>query len=281
MPERPEVETIIRRLRNGTHSHPPLPGQTIKQAEILWDGIIESPDPAAFQQSVQDKTILDAQRRGKYLHFPLNEGHLIAHLRMSGDMHLERKITEDGPRTPKTHERVLLNLDSPWQMVFVSVRKFGRMWFVNQPQTIFGKLGPEPLSADFTAEHLYEKLQAHSRQLKPLLLDQSFIAGLGNIYSDEALHMARLHPLRKSDSISRAESHALHHSIQTVLKEGIRRFGASLDWVYRGGEFQNHFQVYQQTGERCPHCGTKIEKIRVGQRGTHFCPNCQQAPPKD
>jgi formamidopyrimidine-DNA glycosylase len=113
------------------------------------------------------------------------------------------------------------------------------------------------------------------RQIKPLLLDQSFLAGLGNIYADESLNLARIHPLQRADRLTKAEARRLLASIRSVLAEGIRRNGASIDWVYRGGDFQNHFRVYQRTGQPCPRCGTPVERIVVGQRGTHFCPHCQ------
>jgi formamidopyrimidine-DNA glycosylase len=121
-------------------------------------------------------------------------------------------------------------------------------------------------------------LQSKHRQIKPLLLDQTFLSGLGNIYADESLNLAKLHPLTTSDSITVQQTEALHEAIRKVLKEGIRRNGASFDWVYRGGEFQNYFRVYDRAGKLCPACGTIIERIIVGQRSTHFCPNCQILP---
>ncbi|MCX6034993.1 MAG: DNA-formamidopyrimidine glycosylase, partial [Chloroflexi bacterium] len=135
--------------------------------------------------------------------------------------------------------------------------------------------GPEPLSEAFTADWLYSSLHIRRRQLKPLLLDQAFLAGLGNIYTDEALHLAKLHPLLLSDLVTKKQAKGLWQAIRKVLEEGIRRNGASIDWVYRGGDFQNHFRVYGRTGEPCPVCGTPIERTTVGQRGTHFCPKCQ------
>jgi formamidopyrimidine-DNA glycosylase len=279
MPELPEVETIIRRLRNGTRDHPPLPGRTIQSVRIQWKGIIAEPDAESFPEQVRGKTIQDARRRAKYLHFPLDEGHIIAHLRMSGDMRMEPRLTREGETPPPgQYDRILLNFSEPWRLTFVSVRKFGRMWYVNDPYEVFGGLGPEPLSDDFTAGDLYGMLQAHSRQIKPLLLDQTFIAGLGNIYTDESLHRAEIHPLRKSDSLSREEAGRLFTSVRKVLQEGIRQSGSSLDWVYRGGQFQNHFRVYKRGGQPCPVCGKEIQKISVGQRGTHFCPRCQPEP---
>jgi formamidopyrimidine-DNA glycosylase len=138
-----------------------------------------------------------------------------------------------------------------------------------------GSLGPEPLDETFTAQDLHRALHARQRQLKPLLLDQSFLAGLGNIYTDEALHLARLHPLTVSNSVSPEQSELLWRSIRQVLQEGILRNGASIDWVYRGGDYQHFFKVYQRTGNPCYNCGTPIERLVVGQRGTHYCPHCQ------
>jgi len=140
---------------------------------------------------------------------------------------------------------------------------------------VTGKLGPEPLEDGFTPQTLYEGLQARRRRLKPLLLDQSFLAGMGNIYTDEALHMARLHPQAMSNSVKREQAEVLWEAIRAVLQEGIRRNGASIDWVYRGGQFQNDFRVYGREGQACPACGTAIQRIVVGQRGTHLCPACQ------
>jgi len=280
MPELPEVETIIRRLRDGSQNHLPVPGQTIQSVEVTWNRIIAAPTPESFKQFLPGKKIIDARRRGKFLHFPLSEGHLIAHLRMSGDMRMEPSLTPTGTPCPsEAYDRVTLNFESGWRLAFSNIRKFGRMWFTNDPQSVFGGLGPEPLSEGLSAAKFFTLLQAHKRQIKPLLMDQNFIAGLGNIYTDESLFRAKLHPLRKSDSLSKAESQRLYHAIRAVLKEGIQEFGASLDWIYRGGQFQNTFRVYQQTGKPCPNCNTPIEKLTVGQRGTHICPACQAAPP--
>jgi len=279
MPELPEVETIIRRLRDGTQDHPSVLGHVIQSVEITWDRIIAEPEPQTFKEKLIGNKIQDARRRGKFLHFPLSEGHLIGHLRMSGDMRMQRGVNSDGnPAPPDPYDRVIMNFESAWRLTFNNVRKFGRMWFVEDTQSVFNSLGPEPLSGEFTPEFLYEKLHAAHRQIKPLLMDQSFIAGLGNIYTDESLFRARIHPLRKSDSLSRKEASMLHNAIQHTLREGILRFGSSLDWVYRGGEFQNHFNVYQQEGESCPVCGAKIVRVTIGQRGTHFCPKCQVYP---
>jgi formamidopyrimidine-DNA glycosylase len=279
MPELPEVETITRRLRNGTSDQPSVCGQTIQSVEVTWSRIIAEPDVPAFKDALLGKTINDARRRGKFLHFPLNEGHLIAHLRMSGDMRIENRLADDNQPSPLSpYDKVILNFASPYRLAFSEIRKFGRMWYVEDPLSVFGELGPEPLDPEFTAGRLYALLHAHSRQIKPLLLDQTFIAGLGNIYTDESLFRAGIHPLRKSDSLTTQEAASLHQAIQEVLRQGICRFGASLDWIYRGGEFQNDFSAYSRADQPCPVCGTAIMKISVGQRGTHFCPNCQKLP---
>jgi formamidopyrimidine-DNA glycosylase len=279
MPELPEVETIIRRLRNGTQDHPPVVGHIIQTLQVTWDRAVAQPDPATFERNLIGKQVMDARRRGKFLHFPLDEGHLIAHLRMSGDMRLERRFSISGDDLPiSPYDRVVINFQANWRLVFVNIRKFGRMWYVEDPQDVFSSLGPEPLEDSFTPQILYERLQRHHRQLKPLLMDQHFLAGLGNIYTDESLFKAKIHPLHPSDSLSKDEAKALFHAITQTLREGIHTFGASIDWVYRGGEFQNTFNVYGKAGEPCPICGTPIRKISVGQRGTHFCPNCQEMP---
>ncbi len=280
MPELPEVETIIRRLRNGTPDHPPLSGHTIQSVEITWERIIAEPAPQSFKENLIGKKIIDARRRGKFLHFPLSAGHLIAHLRMSGDMRMALRVSPEGnPITPKDYDRVILNFESVYRLSFSNIRKFGRIWYVEDPQSVFGDLGPEPLSVELNPEKFYSMLHAHNRQIKPLLMDQHFIAGLGNIYTDESLFRAKIHPLRKSDSLSREETKNLFNAIRTVLMEGIQQSGASLDWIYRGGTYQEVLKVYRREGEPCLICGTTIKKISVGQRGTHFCPNCQKLSP--
>ena len=279
MPELPEVETIIQRLKNGDLHHPPVPGHIIQSIEVTWDRIIAKPNPDDFKNNIIGKEIIDARRRGKFLHFPLNKGHMIAHLRMSGNMRMERRLTDESKTIPiEEYDKVIINFQENWRLVFVSIRKFGRMWYVEDQKTLFGDLGPEPLGEDFSANKLYEMLRAHSRQIKPLLMDQAFIAGMGNVYTDEALFRAKIHPLRKSDSLSKIEAERLYNAIQVVLREGVLRLGTSLDRIYEGGQFQNYFRAYQQDGKPCPDCGTTIEKITVGQRGTHICPNCQEKP---
>lgn len=269
MPELPEVETIARTL------HPQLVGRTILKADLRWPRTLAVPSPRKFKQQIQGQTIRDVSRRAKFLTVQLSNLYLLIHLRMSGDLFIKE---EDAPI--EEHDRLILLLKPPkrgknQKLVFNDTRKFGRVWLTAHPEEVLGRLGPEPLEDGFTPRWLYESLQARHRRLKPLLLDQSFLAGLGNIYTDEALHMARLHPLAESDSVSEKQAEALWEAIRAVLGEGVRRNGASIDWVYRGGEFQNYFRVYDREGKPCPVCGTPIRRIVVGQRGTHFCPNCQ------
>jgi len=279
VPELPEVETIIRRLRNGTREHPPVAGHTIQSVAIAWDRIIAEPDPMSFKEALIGKTITGARRRAKYLHFPLDEGHLVGHLRMSGDIRLTPRLDPEGNPIPKDeYDQVTIDFTSNWRMTFISIRKFGRMWYTDNIESVFGDLGPEPLAEEFSADQLTKMLHRRSRQIKPLLMDQHFIAGLGNVYTDESLFKAKIHPLRQSDSLSKTEARLLFNAIRHTLTEGILNFGASLDWIYRGGEFQNTFKVYQREAQPCPVCGTEIKKITVGQRGTHFCPKCQRPP---
>lgn len=264
MPELPEVETIARTLK------PELIGKTIKDVDLRWPRTLASPSAKKFREQINGQKILDIGRRAKYLNILLTDFSLLIHLRMSGDL-----LIKDSKIRPEKHDRLIIKLSNNKSLIFNDTRKFGRVWLTANPEEVLHKLGPEPLSRNFTPQWLHTALHNRHRQLKPLLLDQTFLAGLGNIYTDESLHIAKLHPLAASDSITDEQAKALYEAVRTVLKEGIRRKGASTDWVYRGGEFQNHFRVYDREGKACPTCGTKIERITVGQRGTHYCPKCQ------
>ncbi len=265
MPELPEVETITRRLRKK------LSGCTIQSAEILWKRTLVTPTPALFKKNIRGQKIDTVKRRAKYILLPLSVDTLIIHLRMSGDLLLRSAKTP-----PHKHDRLIIRLSEGGYLAFSNMRKFGRVWLTPTPQDILGKLGPEPLEDSFTAQAFYSRLQRHKRQIKPLLLDQHFLAGMGNIYTDEALHLAGLHPCTKSDLIGEKQAALLWQSIRTVLWAGIRQNGTSIDWIYRGGDFQNSLRVYGRENKPCFTCGTPIQKIIVGQRGTHFCPQCQQ-----
>jgi len=276
MPELPEVETIARILRQGGPGTEPVTGRIIQSTDVFWDRTIAAPATEEFQKALPGRCIKTVDRRGKYLVITLDRGALLIHLKMSGDLRVEPAVDVNGHAFPPVlHDRVMVIFKDGMRLVFNDARKFGRMWLVDDQQEITGRLGPDPLKDSFSPEQLFTRLKERQRQLKPLLLDQGFIAGLGNIYTDEALHLAGLHPLILSNQVSRAEAGKLWTAIRQVLEEGIRTNGASIDWVYRGGEFQNHFRVYRRTGQPCPTCGNPVQRMVVGQRGTHYCPVCQ------
>jgi formamidopyrimidine-DNA glycosylase len=264
MPELPEVETIARKLS------PILTGREIRTVDLRWARSLATPTPLEFQQRLCGQSIENISRRGKYLRLYLSQDQLLIHLRMSGDL-----FTRESSLMPEKHDRLIIGLNRDLSLIFNDTRKFGRIWLTSDPEQVLGRLGPEPLEDDFTPQILYARLNDRHRQLKPLLLDQTFLAGMGNIYTDEALHIAGLHPCSLSDSLTKQQAVVLWQAIRDVLQEGIRRNGASIDWVYRGGDFQNYFRVYGRAGEACPVCDTMIDKLIVGQRGTHICPVCQ------
>ncbi len=281
MPELPEVETIARLLRNPVTpelsvnetltTRPGIVGRVIHSVSIYWSRSLATPSTQEFENVLPGQRVMAVGRRGKFLVIQLEDWLLLIHLRMSGDIRVEPINV-----TPGKHDRMVLLFTDGWQMVFNDPRKFGRMWLVKSMDEVTGSLGVEPLDETTTGALLFQKLQSTSRRIKPVLLDQQIISGLGNIYTDEALFLSGIHPLTLARELTPLQVESLIRSIRLVLKEGIERNGASIDWVYRGGEFQNHFKVYQQTGKPCQVCGTPIKKIVVGQRGTHFCPDCQR-----
>ena len=275
MPELPEVETIVRSLQQGGRGQPSIRGKIILAMRLSWQRTLAEPGKAAFLRRLPGQRVEEVGRRGKFIVIRLERDHLLIHLRMSGDLRVEQGVER---LSPTTHDRLSILLNESCALYFNDTRKFGRVWLLEDPQRILGSLGPEPLEPAFTPAEFHARLIRKKRQLKPLLLDQSFLAGLGNIYTDEALFLAGLHPLTRADGLSEARTGKLWDSIRVVLQDGIDHNGASIDWVYRGGGFQNHFRVYQRTGESCFVCGTPIERILVGQRGSHYCPNCQPLP---
>jgi formamidopyrimidine-DNA glycosylase len=264
MPELPEVETFVRSLR------PELTGREIISSRLFWPRTLSLPAPAEFAERIVGQQIRAVNRRAKYLWLELSTAHLFIHLRMSGDLWMR-----PSPHAPEKHDRLHLLLSDGRTLVFNDIRKFGHVWLTSHPEDVIGHLGPEPLDRAFTPQLLHARLIARRRQMKPLLLDQTFLAGLGNIYTDEALHLSGVHPLRLSDTITTVEAERLFQAIQSVLLTGIEHNGASFDWVYRGGNFQHYFRVYDREGQPCLVCGTSIERMVVGQRGTHFCRTCQ------
>jgi len=271
MPELPEVETIRQSLRRGTEDYPSILGWTATGGDVLWERTLATPQPEEFGGRLAGQQLVEVERRGKYLILRWTRDTMLIHLRMTGDIFIEPQEKEHG-----RFYRLVIDFDQGMRLGFADARKFGRVWLLPTPEDVLGKLGPEPLDETFSAEAFYRALVSRKRQLKPLLLDQTFLAGMGNIYTDEALHLARLHPLMVSNRVSEQQGGRLYAAIREVLNEGIRRNGASIDWVYRGGDFQNHFRAYQRTGEPCGVCGALIERTIVGQRGTHYCPVCQQ-----
>lgn len=273
MPELPEVETVTRRLRTGLPGAPALLGRCIEAVTVAWRRTVAVPVVERFIADLAGRQISAITRHGKVIIIettspPSPPKFLLVHLRMSGRLDV---LPRSQANTP--HARVLCWLDNDLALCFDDTRKFGRMWLVDAPHEVLGDLGPDALTmpeADFVAQ-----VRRKKSPIKPTLLDQHLIAGVGNIYADESLYRAGLHPLRPANSLSEAEARRLHGIVQAVLHEGIAANGASFDWVYPGGNFQNNFRVYGQTGKPCPTCGSPIQRIIVDQRSTHFCSQCQ------
>ncbi|MDA8218042.1 MAG: DNA-formamidopyrimidine glycosylase [Dehalococcoidales bacterium] len=271
MPELPEVETIVAGLR------PLVGGRCISDTEIHWSGSVGGMDPAVFRDRLVGQCIARMTRRGKFILLYLDGGDvLLVHLRMTGRLLLRPREAEADPYT-----RVIIGLEGNEELRLADLRKFARLVVVSQgeEEAVLAKLGPEPLSEDFTVEHLANSLGKRKAPIKTLLLDQTVLAGLGNIYADEALYLAGLHPLRRADSLSVEEWQRLHEAIRRTLEEGIRNRGTTFS-QYRDGEgrpggHQHCLNVYRRTGEACPRCGGPIERLVIGGRSSHFCPRCQ------
>jgi len=274
VPELPEVETVTRIVR------PKLVGRTIEDVHVSWPRTLGGRSPAAFRRAVVGARVRAVWRRAKYLVFDLERGGelagwIVGHLRMTGRIHVEPRGYDAGP-----YERLRLELDRGKDFHFIDTRKFGRLVFTTDLEDVLPPLGPEPLGDEFTVRGLHAEASRRRRLLKPLLLDQSFVAGLGNIYVDECLHLARLHPERRSDRLDRAGAERLHDAIRRTLAAAIEREGSSFDSFYRTpegnpGSYQHQFRVYGRTGLPCPECGEPIRRIVVAGRGTHLCPRCQ------
>ena len=273
MPELPEVETIARALQSGGRGQLAIPGRVIGSVDLLWERTLAEPGRIEFERRMPGQAVLEVSRRAKYLLLSLTRDTMLIHLRMSGDLRVE-----DDQLPVLKHDRLLVHFQDGMRLAFNDTRKFGRVWLTAEPRQVLKGLGPEPFDPNLDAGAFRNMLQSTRRQIKPLLLDQSFLAGVGNIYSDEALHIAGIHPLTSANQITFEQGAKLLNAVRSVLEEGIRRNGASFDWVYRGGDFQNYFRVYQRTGEACPVCGTPVERRMIGQRSSHYCPTCQPAP---
>ena len=275
MPELPEVETIRRQLA------PHLEGRTVLAMEVLDARWCEPAASVELEDAVRGRRIEDVGRRGKYLVLDLeDEVFLVMHLRMTGNL-----LLADGPEDPR-HVRVRMHLDSGERLVFADVRRFGTgvvlLGASARDEYFASRLGVEPLGEDFTGDALRALARGRRTPVKAFLLAQERIAGVGNIYADEALWRARIHPLRPVGSLRRAQLDALRDAVVETLKAGIDARGATID-DFRNldgaeGSFQDRFMVYGRKGEPCLRCGTPIRKLRVAQRGTYVCQRCQRRP---
>ncbi len=271
MPELPEVETIVRSLR------PLLTGREIVDVKVTYDPIIGYPDKETFAAELPGRQIETVGRRGKYIVIYLVGNELlVTHLRMSGKLiYIENAAEID------KHTHVVISLDNGYQLRFVEIRKFGRMYLIPKtaPQKAggFANLGPEPL--EMSEEEFLQAMEKKKTRIKPLILKQEFIAGIGNIYADEALFLSKIHPERTADTLNLEDKKLLFKAIQQVLLQGIENRGTTrrdyVDSFGESGNNQNYLNVYGLEGEPCKNCGTPILRIQVGGRSSHYCPNCQ------
>ena len=267
MPELPEVETIKNALE------PCLVGRTFSAVRIIDTRPVQRLSPDEFCSGLIGRKITGISRRGKYLIIGLSHGsNLIIHLRMTGALLWNR--AEKEPFT-----RVEFFFEGGGRLIYTDVRRFGAMYLVADAQEVVGKLGIEPLSRGFTRRALFDMLKPHSLPVKSSLLNQEHIAGIGNMYADEALFAAKIHPQQPADSLTTTQISRLRQAIKNVLKKGIKNQGASVR-NYRGpdgnkGRAHEEFCVAHREGLPCPVCGSPIKRIVVGQRGTYYCPPCQ------
>ncbi|HET7571392.1 MAG TPA: bifunctional DNA-formamidopyrimidine glycosylase/DNA-(apurinic or apyrimidinic site) lyase [Gaiellaceae bacterium] len=277
MPELPEVESVRRQLEPG------LVGRRFEHVEILDSRLVRPYEPVEVAAELEGERVAAVERRGKYLVVRFESGRvLLVHLRMTGSL----RHTPPGSLQDDPHRRAVVRLDDGSDVAYRDVRRFGT-WLLLEPGEaqpyLDERVGVEPLEAVFTAAHLGERLRGRRAPVKAALLDQRTLAGLGNIYVDEALWRARLHPLRPAETLERAELRRLHRAIVAALEHGIARQGSTLR-DYRlpdgaAGSMQDEFRAYGRDGEPCGRCGTPIGKIRVAGRGTWFCPRCQPLDP--
>ncbi len=271
MPELPEVETVVRGLRI------PLIGRTVQSIWHDWGKTLRTPSPDEFAARIAGQTFRSISRRAKYILAALDEDILVVHLKMTGRLYV---VPDDAAHEADRWVHFRAQLDGEQQLRFSDARKFGFVALVRRLDEIAPTIGPEPLEDDFTAEVFAARLRGRRTAIKALLLDQAVLAGVGNIYADEALWKAGIHPLRPADGLTPAEIVALHAAVREVLAWGIDYEGASINWYRKpdgtAGEAQDHFAVYDRGGQPCARCGTTLVKTRVAQRGTHYCPACQR-----
>ncbi|NLZ92668.1 MAG: bifunctional DNA-formamidopyrimidine glycosylase/DNA-(apurinic or apyrimidinic site) lyase [Firmicutes bacterium] len=274
MPELPEVETIRRGLEQV------LPGREIANVDVRYSGSIKKPTAKEFMAKLPGRRILELGRRGKYLQFFLDDNSvLIIHLRMTGKLIFSHK-----PLAVDKHTHVIFTFTDQTTLHFNDIRKFGTIYWlpVKRQCEIKGLacLGPEPLSEDFCTDYMAEILAKKKSSIKAVLLNQEFVAGLGNIYADEALFRAKIQPQRAAASITHKEAAALYTAICNVLQEAIDYRGTTMsdyrDATGAYGQFQQLLRGYRRSGKPCLVCGTPIERVVVAGRGTHYCPHCQK-----
>ena len=272
MPELPEVETIVNDLR------PSLKDRSFADITILWPRMVLQPSAEELRRRLPGQVIKDIGRRGKYLIFRLASGEaLILHLRMTGSLLLKRKGDKHLVSSP--YITAIFRLDNGMELVFTDRRKLGTVSLVKDESELNEKLGPEPLDPDFTPHVLAKRLSSRKAPIKAVLCDQEVLAGIGNMYADEALFFARIHPLREANSLSHEEIKSLHKAIRQVLMRAISNGGASISDYRRPtgekGTQQYDFYAAHRGGQTCKVCATPIERITVRNRGTYFCPKCQ------
>lgn len=273
MPELPEVETVRRGLTQLVQ------GASIKSIDVLYPKMINV-DTKSFQDALTNQTIDRIDRRGKYLLFRFNNDMtLVSHLRMEGKYDVEPDGTE-----PSKHTHVIFHLDDNRELRYKDSRKFGRMYLIKngEEKTLsgLGTIGPEPTEDDLTFNYMKQIMNKSRGKIKPFLLNQSHIAGLGNIYCDEVLWMSKIHPETITNTISDDKIETLRQNIIKEIKMAIKGHGTTVhsysNAYGEAGQFQNHLHVYGKQGEPCERCGTLFKKIKVAQRGTTYCPNCQK-----
>ncbi len=278
MPELPEVETIKEDLKDIIRN------KRIKKVEIRLAKAIKNTSGRRFIQELKGDTFKSLSRRGKYLIFSLKSGKsIVIHLGMTGRL-IHSKANKEISDYNKRFSRVMFVLENKNTLRFIDMRGFGKVYLISKGRlerfSRLISLGPEPLNRNFTPQAFKNLLKRHRARIKPLLLNQQFLAGLGNIYSLESLYRARISPLRKADSLSDKEVKRLHSAIQKVLIGAITSHGTSIDAYVdakgRKGSYQFKLKVYRREGERCPRCGGKIKRIKQSNRSTYFCPECQK-----
>ena len=268
MPELPEVETVKTKLQ-------PLVGRRFAGVQVLYDKAVRAPSPEELRRKIAGQRIKEIARRGKYLLVRLDSGQtLVLHLKMTGWLSLQAAGSELPPYT-----RNFFEFDDGSRLYFVDRRKLGRIWLIDDETVATGKMGPEPFSPEFTPEVFAAMLKKRTIPVKAVLLDQGLLAGVGNMYADEALFAAKIHPLRPANDLSKKEVKRLYDAILQVLAQGIRNQGASVSTYLlpdgAKGSAHLEFQVAHRGGKSCPKCGTPIERIAIRGRGSYFCPKCQ------